>query len=507
MMNMNRSGPGPHMEPPANAMGRAVIIGLIAAIVFMSMRLYVYGYRIAADDVEFFFNYLSGPEAVEAHVRYLATYQGRVGQLLMARLNTFGAYLAGGIGGMSVILLLYLLQFWLFSIYVSKLVRADISVLLFILLVVLHPLAYEHMPPNSYPLQNTVPFIFIIVSRLVFFRLSDAADTLWPRLLSALAWMLFVLGMVFGEFSFVFGTALLLAEYVTRIVRASRSGDSFERIVRSLARAPRFHDDVWAVALVLVAYVGFGLAHPTQYGGHDVALDAPRLLETVARHILAGTVLPRIDVLYIPFPWTAYLQAAAVGAGAAVCIYYCSSGLEGIRAPALTGVLALVCAVYVTLPLAVTSKQQLWCVEWDLCGYLDTRVSYLWVIVFVVCCMALVLRAASGARLARIALCIVLGTAAAATHLHNWSVSRQMRQSHNVWKRASMLACDPAVQAADNDRLMQLVDPEGRIILHSWLPPVADMWRLFMRREAQGRNCPASLQGAGPSPTGTHGGK
>lgn len=483
--------------PEKSAAMNVLVMILTAVIVFSSFRLYVYGYRLTADDAEFFMHYLQGRESVEAHTWFLATNQGRIGQLLMAPLNTLGAYVAGGVRGMALVMALYAAQLFLFSCYVSLLVRARVALFVFLMLVVLHPLAYEHMPPNSYPLQNTVPFILIVLLRIAGLRGGAVANPLLRRGLAAAAWLLFVACMVVGEFSFIFGTALLLAEYTAALLRSCRAGRGPVGAVCDLLADGRFWADAAAVAVVLAAYLVFRSFHPTYYGGHEIA-DAgnvSRLLETLFRHILAGTVLPRLDVDWLELPRTVYLQATAVAVASGAGLYLVSGGLRGMRAPLIAGVLALVCAVYVTLPLALTTKQQVWCVDDDLCGYLDTRISYLGLVVALACGAAALLRAVPAPRVAAAVICVVLGGLAGVTYAHNWAVSRTMLQSHNAWKRASALACDPEALAADDAQLTAMIDPQGRLVLHPWLPPVAEMWRLFLRSKAEQRGCAAPQAG------------
>ena len=80
-------------------------------------------------------------------------------------LNVIGAYFVDFFAFRVFVVGLYYTVLLLISIYVAKLVRANIALLLFVVAVRLNPLDYNHLPPNAYPLQNSVPFILILLLR------------------------------------------------------------------------------------------------------------------------------------------------------------------------------------------------------------------------------------------------------------------------------------------------------------------------------------------------------
>lgn len=470
--------------PSASAPDRLILPVLVPALVLVSMLPYLAGYRLSGDDIWFLLVAIDAQASVADNALRIAIDQGRIGQLLMLPLNVLGAYLSGGLVWRVVFVALYVLQLLLFAVFVGEILRRDVRVFLFVLLVGLHPLAFAFMPPNAYPLQNTVPLIVILAARIVIVRTRERR--LARPATVALAQAVFALGMFVSEFAVAFGTALLLAEYFSRIDALRReegrtAGEAFRA-----AFAPRHMlADGAAVLAVLLPYGLFRWWHPGSYEGNSAAGIAHPLwiAGTIVGHVRDGTAFPRLGGGLSAAGAADWSIALAAGALTAVCLYRAAGGLMRLRAPVATGVAALLLAAWVTLPVAVSTKYQAACMERGACAYLDSRISYLAVTVAVACAVAFACRHPLGRASVRQALaicCVLLGVMAALTAIYNAGKARDMRLLHAVWLRADELACAwPALARQEPAAIAAAVDSEGLIAI---TPPgsVADFWKVYV---------------------------
>ena len=66
-----------------------------------------------------------------------------------------------------VFVTLYFSTVWLIFVYAGKVLKLSIAPFSFLIFLALHPLGFEHLPPTTYPLQNTLPFLVLVSCRLV----------------------------------------------------------------------------------------------------------------------------------------------------------------------------------------------------------------------------------------------------------------------------------------------------------------------------------------------------
>lgn len=470
---------------PAQAVrpaGRGTSI-LIAALALVVMQPYYFGYRLSGDDIWFLTVAIEGSDAVRANALHVAREQGRIGQSLMLPLNVLGAWLAGEPAGRVGLLAVYVLHLWLFAVFVARLVRRDVRPFLFVLLVALHPLAFAFMPPNAYPLQNTVPFIVILLSRLVILDLRRRGVRSVGKAGAAQA--CFVLGMFVSEFAVAFGTALLVAEYLARLQWARADGTAPKAALRA-AFARRFLvADGVAVLAVLAPYVLFRWAYPGTYAGNSVGdlSDIGRIAVTVFGHIRDGTALPRLGGGLSSASLPELAAALATGAAVAFVLWRTHEPVRRIGAPLAVSAAALALAVYVTLPIAVSDKYQEACADRGACAYLDSRISYLAVTVAVLGLLAAAWQRAgarrAGDRAYVLGACAALGAMAALVSVYNAGKASEMRALHAVWQQADALACAAPAPPADRHALAAAIDPRGLVIVN---PPgiAADFWAAYV---------------------------
>lgn len=463
----------------------------IVAVACVAMQPYYFGYRLSGDDIWFLTLAIEGWQSVRDNALHVAMDQGRIGQVLMVPLNVLGALLAGDPLWRVAILAAYALQMLLFAVFVARLLRHDVRPFLFLLLLTLHPLAFAFMPPNAYPLQNTVPFIVMLVARLVVLHLRRRSDAVPFGTLAAQA--AFVLGMFVSEFAVAFGLALLAAEYLARLQWAREDGPrTLGEVIRTACPWRLVSVDAMAVLCVLAPYVLFRAAFPGNYDGNSAGglAEPVRVLITILGHIRDGTAFSRLGGGLSSASAMEIVTALAFGAATAVLLRATAGPVLRIAAPIATIAAALALAVLVTLPVAVSVKYQEACVDRGACAYIDSRISYLMVTVALMAAVAAACRIAAarwprGRMLA--AASVTLGIVAALVSVYNAGKARDMRQVHAVWQRADAVACAASSSSMNEVALIEAIDPRRLIAVN---PPnrAVDFWRIYLPWRAE-RHC------------------
>lgn len=473
---------------------RLRLVSLWAATLILAclhMLLFTHGYRLTADDALFTETFMRGHAAVWESGSVDAHTHGRIGMFLLRPLNNIAAYLSGEYLARLGFVTLYYINFLLFSIFISKVLRTNVTLLLFVILVIMHPLTFEHMPPNSYPLQNTLPFFLILVSRILVMRLRDFGTGRQRSFGVAGCLLLFAIGALTSEYAIVFGIALLSVEYVMRLMH-DRDGATGGAIVR-IARGSSFKADGFMVAMVIGTYGLFRWFNPSQYDGNspDGIFHLARMGATTVGHIASGTIFGQFETTPSSVEMASLPVALAVGILAAICTWFLLPQAAGIRKGGWVLAMAVCAAIFVTLPVAMTSKQQSWCLDSHVCGFVDSRVSYFWVGVAVLGALSLLLGKLGNGRFAKyfIAACSLLfGMVSMTTYANNWRQAGHMDSISSAWERADILACLPQKVPQSDEALEDLIDPRNEISFH---PSVRkqDYWRFYVENKASNVGC------------------
>lgn len=466
----------------------------LAVIILLQAQPFTYGYRRSADEVTFLAALSNGWRALEEMTVSLAVFQGRLGLLVTTPLNAGGAYLSDGHLARWIFVLLHFGVFALFAAYFSIISATNVTRPLLLFLVVLQTICGrdDYMPPITYPLQNTLPFIGLLIARctmLLVERRGRGRTLLW------LARAVFLLAMLTTEFAFLLATALLAGEYGFALARRWRDGASASEALRDIAGQRTFLYDVAIVALALFPYLVFRWIHPSSYVGNviDAGHEIGRVVETTVRHVLAGTVFSRDAFSLVPVPRQGLPAAVLVGVLTMACLIAVLDEVRDLSSPLFVALGSALAMAYVTFPLAGNARQQDWCVGGGACGYLDSRISYLGFAVIVICMIALVLRrmAPSKASLAAVAvMSAATGLIAATTYARNLREGLEMAVDAQAWERATLLACYPDLHPAADRQLLRLIDPEKRVRFHPGTD-TAQFWRDYLRFRPSDRPCPS----------------
>ncbi|UDL03824.1 hypothetical protein [Marinobacter sp. CA1] len=468
------------------------ITGGILLLVIVQVTQFAIGYRLTADDAMFLQYVWQGWDHVWAEAARMAEFSGRIGHYLMTPLNVLGALWAGDPVSRWLMVLGHFGVMALFACYFSALVARGswrVCALLMLTFLALHPLAYEHMPPNAYPLQNTVPFVTVLFARLQLWRrpnLSLGAQ-FGLCLVSGLA-------MLVSEFVFLLTTALLAAEHLANTAFPQPASPQ-QRLLGIPVRTRALVRDLVLVITVFAIYLGYRFHHPSQYEGNTPSgLAHPyRFWLTSVYHVFAGTAffrLPDIELASVArFSWAI---ATIVGIVSATCSAWLLRRLPLRSARAALAMMIIACCLmlYIAFPLASTARQQLWCLELGTCGYLDSRVSYLGIGAIAYALAILLLRTADGhPRLRRgiIALmALFIGVAAAMNHAANSRIAESMAQRVQPWQQANQLACQPRSNTALTTQEMAAIDPNNHVAMHTTMNPRVFWLQYINDRRASG---------------------
>lgn len=458
----------------------------ILILVAMQFSDFMSGYRLTADDALFFELAREGFASVWQAAAESATYTGRIGHYLMTPLNALGSLMAGNVLLRALMVAGHFALMALFCHYVTRLIVGRCWVVtagMWLCLLAANVLQYLHMPPSAYPLQNTLPFLVLLGIRLWLWEHNRVHRSWQVMLYVGMALAIWV-----SEFAFLFATALMALEYSVRLARSSGWQEVFAM--------RRFRMDVALITITLSVYIGFRLLYPSHYPGNtpDGAAAVGRVLLTVLYHAASGTFfyqLPRLDL-------SALLQsidvlALVVGVittGCVVCLWPRLPRLSWLRLIGLV-MTAVLFMSYFSLPLAVTHRAQVWCLESGDCGYLDARVAYLGVGVMMMAVALIARRVAvtpSRQKWTGIVLAVGLGGTATLNHAFNQRMSADMALTSQAWERAQRLACQE--EGALTARAAR-VDPENRVSMHPSMNREA-YWITFMMDVRKAHGCAGS---------------
>ncbi|CAH1693809.1 membrane hypothetical protein [Hyphomicrobiales bacterium] len=450
-------------------------LALVAAA--LQAQPFLSGYRLTADEI--LFHYLSLKNTLAQNVQFIsetAAQQGRVGQFIILPINILVSDVAavpwariGFLGAWGGLMLLT-------ALWVGRLCRSKaFAVLSFLMLVTYQRLGFDHMPPNSYPLQNTVPFLLILASRLAG---GSQRSLVTNCTLSAVL----CLSMVTSEYAWVFGLGVVGCEYLANFSRGKEEG-----LARLKSRG--FALDVTAIAIALAIYLGYRFVHPSHYESNspDGIWNLSALAWTSFFHVLNGTVLLPIQwVHFAQAPWKALAAWAGMSLLTAAVAWGAFRSLERDRPWLIIAVVGLLFSLYMTLPVAITVRHQTWCAMAWPCAYLDTRSAFPGLAVALVAMCGWLLRFG---RIMQVVLAITLGLGSGTTYLYNLWFSQEMNKAAKAWERADALACQPPSSLPEGEALLKAVDPRGSISVHPNFPH-ADYWRIYI--ESRRADCTGS---------------
>jgi len=456
-------------RPPQKNEKLLLLAGILVATI--NGALFANVYWLNADDVMFLQFSLEGWRAVFEAVKLYSTAQGRFGQTVLMPMNILAAYLSQFALFRIFAIGLFFASIWAFLYWFDRVVHTNIRALAFLLCAGLSVLHFYHLPPTSFPLQNTVPYLVLVLARLAIWRGRSSGTSftmLW-------ALPLFSLTMSLSEYALLFATGMLAVEYLALLCRQPNWST-----VRSLVRSSYLYVDFAACLLPLMIYIGWRMLFPSAYDGNNLdGFSDPALAAQVwwlHAFGLHGLALPQGWVA-LSTRWWPSLVAGCTVFGA---IFVALPRMETIKRPFVAAALALFFALYVTFPPAMTAKQQQWCAEQGACVFLDSRTAYPATMVVFVLIGGAVWAASRNTPilggLVRSVLALFAAAATALTLAHNAWMVEHMDNRMAVWRGAEKLSCTVLLQQAG---LRNVVDPQGTIDIHPHLD-ADNFWRIYL---------------------------
>lgn len=437
-------------------------------------------YWLNADDVMFLQSSLEGFDAVVEAVKLYSTAQGRFGQTILMPMNILAAYLSQFVLFRIFAVGLFFGSIWTFLLWFDSVLRTNVRAIAFLLCAGLSVLHYYHLPPTSFPLQNTVPYLLLVLSRLAILRSRSLGSPL------AMLWAvpLFSLTMSLSEYALLFGTGMLAVEYLAVLCREPRWST-----IREVLRSRQLYVDLSACVLPLLIYLGWRMIFPSAYDGNS--LDGFSDLGLAFRVWLLHTF--GLNGLAIPQGWSVFgtnwerlVPPLATAIAVFVAVFAAIPRLEIGRRPLVPAVLALLFAMYVTFLPSMTLKQQQWCAEAGACVFLDSRTAFPATILAMVFIGAGLWQATNNRRIAsaviRSALSLFAAFATALTLAHNAWMTDHMDHRMAVWRSAETLGCTIEREQAG---LRDMIDPQGIIAIHPHLD-ADNFWRIYLAQTSKG---------------------
>jgi len=453
--------------------------------------LFLPGYRLTPDQLTSHYIAMQGFDAVIAHTLQAAYSSGRI-CLFFHPLFCYAELLSDYFIVRLFFVSMYFFLFVVFAAYWSKLIKADVFVLMLLLFVSLQILDYNNLPPNSYNIAFTLPLLLLLCSRYAVLKLDDGlcrASNVW---LLALSLALFV-SYLAADYVFIFGVSMLLLEYLLAFARSE--GGAAARI-NALVRRKKTLFDLLPLVLAGLCYFVWRRLFPPQYDGTTLAGHFNPLLvfKTALAHVLGGFSPARGDLYGMPLS-VEHLSPGYVFLSA--CVFLCSALLAAASIYQLRGLArgrivvagSLFLAFFVTLPLALTPKYQQLQLE-KLPAYIDSRFAYFWGVAAVagLLCLAGSLLGEGKRRIAlSAAFGLLVGTASAFSYYHNVDMCQVMLDNVAVWDGARRIAtASDASGSARDGRLASRIDPLSLVPGH----PGFDMesyWREYLSWYGQRR--------------------
>ena len=438
------------------------ILILIALVLFtFHIVTFSTGFRLTADDVMFAEAYFSGLDAIWALTEESSRNQGRIGYWVLQPINMFGAYYAEYL----IMRILFSVIYFVTFLYAVKVICDIIDHRLFplsaVFFLALHPLAYEHLPPNSYPLQNSVAILMLLLG----YSALITPQYFGRRLLGG---TLVFLSTLLTEYAFIFCFSLLVLRIACDIAQEVSFGRSLKKFVEGTNLTLLI-----ILALSLVPYRVYRKLFTSTYEGNVIpeSFNLLATLKVASLHIIDGTSLRRIAqfldhstailviltvlILWLLKTWTKFSFR--------------------IEAPHVSPLklaivnLSLIAILYIlTLPLSYSNFQIETCDYNPFCGYLDSRSAFVFISVFLSFNIGFILsrlssRLESSATLLLVAVIVIVSSY---TQVHNFSVRERMHQNDIIWERARQISCYIS-DTSDGPYLSDLIDPLKIVPFHT----------------------------------------
>jgi len=449
-------------------------------------HLFLAGYRLSADDIAYHLYAMSGVEDSWLFIKSAAIGQGRVVHFPDLITSLIGAYFADAYLFRVFYVSLFFSNFILAGFYLKKLSGTNFGWFATLILFSFHPLDYFHLSPNAYPFKISFPVFLILVSRIAL--LNERSGIRGRVRHRENGWIaLSFAGMMFSEYVFSFASSLICIELITRIIGSKTPAEGWIASTWRAIRGRYFLKDLVSILLFLGIYIAFRMSFPSAYEGNQLPakLELHSFFKTLVGHIYGGTTFSSLK-RYHALNWQ-YLKTLDVHGWILISLMFfvifvaaamaiTTTLKENLRKNAqahylIVAGMALLSSLFVTAPVAITTKYQSWCTDINACVFLDCSLSYLGAGIFLAAMLLVLvfglvaLRAPD--KLVIYGVGFVIALVASLSHLNNLRLEADMSRHVSGWERARKIACMPEkLLHKSMASLSNIVDPDHRIGFH-----------------------------------------
>lgn len=421
-----------------------IIKNKICLLLFLLTAINIYyfsfGYLLTADDVE-----------VNVHVinnsnLFLKTLQdsiaqGRIGHFVHGPITYLGAYLQPNYFSRIIFTLLWFFMLYVFSIWTELVSNTKLTDLNYFFLVIFQVLAYNHLPPNSYPLFLSLPFLIILGIRIYLFKSNKYVY---------FAYLIQTYLMLF-EYYIIFSLFLIFIELI---------------LVPNKMRIKNYLKyDIYSVLIALALIILWRWQHVSTYNGVQIAnsFNFYFIIKTIVVYAIGGiALLYKINLFFQSKSIYFILFIYSFICFLLFTLIYNNTYKIKLDYKVSTKyfLIFLFCGFCCVIPTALTDRYQHW-VFLGSKAYVISRVSYLFIVTgFTFLILSIPKNKIFGLFITALVLIV-----ASYSFLHNYIMAYDMKDYCSAWKRAEALACfsgspDP------NLNISYFCDPKQRVSMH-----------------------------------------
>lgn len=408
---------------------------------------FTFGYLLNADDISVQFRVINGLNIFScAYQEAIAC--GRIGFIVNSPLGYLGAFLQTFYVFRILFIALWFLMLYLFSLWVEAVSEIKIAFLTYFLCVIFQVLCYNHMPPTSYPIFITIPFLILIYLRLTLLY--------YPKHI-IIIYLLQIIIMLF-EYNIIMGVSLVFIEISINLMKTKNYKCIF-----------KYKYDLLSIFISVSLIFAWRFYYPTSYDGIQInnAFSLLDIIKTIIIYSFGGTVLFYNFNFYNI--WTIPLLTFIILFIYLLLVFKLHQRIiftlknVGVRDNYYFKlfILFILVSFLCVLPTALTEKHQLW-VSYGTKGYVISRVSYLFLMAGVSFLMLFLLNI----KFFKFLLLIFIFLGASYSFIHNYFTALDMKDYCSAWDRASALSMFSDLPDTGMD-ISYLCDPKQRVSMHS----------------------------------------
>lgn len=440
---------------------RAQEIFAIVCVVLSSLD-FLSGYRLTWDDVNAHQTALMGAGSIWEYVLAITVFQGRIGHLVSAPFSMYSALFADELWFRILNVTFYFAMIYLLYKYLDIVLKTNVKTIALLLTVALHPLAYFHLPPNSYGLFISFPATLILSWRLL--KGGHRFKTL-PLIIRGPASIVVFLCTLSSEYMIVFHLILIALELFAK--KREYPEQKFGNFI--LANYDRTGTLIFFLAIV--SNLIFRVLNPSKYDGVSLnsTFDLFATLNVMVLHPIWGLSPPHVLLEWITnrdfWPSVPRLAFALLLAFTTFLLTRKAIANYSDSSKIIRRILLLFGATLLTaLPLSLTLKYQTWCVLSG-CAYIDSRFESFYIIFALSIGAPWALSQIKNSKLRSklvLVFSVIVAISVLATSIGNAAVAKRMQTHSQSFEKVRLIPC-LETNNLNISQVKGLIDPVGSV--------------------------------------------